>query len=67
MTMENHKDLIEKLTKEKGLVILVLDEVDNMISARRSTPENELCRACASCRQIQAASFSSLELPMLLT
>ena len=40
MTMKNHRDLIEKITKKKDLVMLVIDEVDNMISTRGGAAES---------------------------
>jgi Cdc6-like AAA superfamily ATPase len=35
MTPRNHKAALKRLAKNKDLVILVLDEVDNMISGQR--------------------------------
>lgn len=40
MTMKNHKDLLKKVAKKKEMVILVIDEVDNMVSARGGEPES---------------------------
>ena len=40
MTMKNHKDQLKKLAKRKDLVLLVIDEVDNMVSARGGEAES---------------------------
>jgi AAA domain len=60
MTTKNHKATIKKFTKNKDLVILVLDEVDNMISGQggRESGSEKILQSLCDLALDSASNFS---------